>query len=95
MADRSLMWKAVGLASGAAAGAATRAALHAGWKRARGSDPPANPAAPGTSWSEAVIWAASSGVAMAVIRLVAQRGAAEAWRASTGSYPAGLETVSP
>ena len=41
------------------------------------------------------MWAAASGVAMAVTRLVAQRGAAEAWRASTGTYPAGLETVSP
>ena len=41
------------------------------------------------------MWAAASGVAMAVTRLVAQRGAAEAWRARTGSYPAGLESVSP
>ena len=93
--DRRLLWKVVGLASGAAAGAATRAALHAGWRRARGSNPPANPASPSTSWSEALIWAAASGVAMAVTRLVAQRGAAEAWRAKTGSYPAGLETVGP
>jgi hypothetical protein len=90
-----MLWKVVGLASGAAAGAATRAALRAGWKRARGTDPPANPASPSTSWSEALIWAVASGVAMAVTRLVAQRGAAEAWRASTGSYPAGLETVTP
>ena len=35
------------------------------------------------------------GVAMAVARVVAQRGAAEAWKASTGSYPPGLETVGP
>ena len=90
-----MLWKVVGLASGAAAGAATRAALRTGWKRARGSEPPANPASPSTSWPEALIWALASGVAMAVTRLVAQRGAAEAWKASTGSYPAGLETVSP
>ena len=90
-----MLWKVVGLASGAAAGAVTRAALRTGWKRARGSEPPANPASPSTSWPEALIWALASGVAMAVTRLVAQRGAAEAWKASTGSYPAGLETVSP
>ncbi len=90
-----MLWKVVALASGAAAGAATRAALHAGWRRARGTDPPANPASPRTSWPEALIWAAASGVAMAVTRLVAQRGAAEAWRARTGSYPTALETVSP
>jgi hypothetical protein len=40
-------------------------------------------------------WAAACGVAIAVARLVAQRGAAEAWKKATGSYPAGLETVSP
>ena len=90
-----MLWKVVGLASGAAAGAATRTALRTGWRRARGSEPPANPASPSTSWPEALIWALASGVAMAVTRLVAQRGAAEAWKASTGSYPAGLETVSP
>ena len=95
MADRRVLWKAVALGTGAAAGAATRAVLHAGWRRAKGAEPPANPASPSTSWPEALIWAAASGVAMAVTRLVAQRGAAEAWKASTGSYPAGLETVSP
>ena len=89
------MWKVVALASGAAAGAATRSVLHFGWRRAKGSEPPANPASPRTSWPEALIWAAASGVAMAVTRLVAQRGAAEAWKASTGRYPAELESVSP
>jgi NADPH:quinone reductase-like Zn-dependent oxidoreductase len=95
MADRRLLWKAVGSLSGAAAGAATRNLLRAAWRRTRGGDPPTNPAAPGTRWSEALIWAASSGVALAVTRLVAQRGAAEAWKAKTGTYPPGLETVSP
>jgi NADPH:quinone reductase-like Zn-dependent oxidoreductase len=95
MADRRLLWKAVGSVSGIAAGAATRALLRAGWRKTRGGDPPTNPAAPATKWSEALVWAASSGVAMAVTRLVAQRGAAEAWKAQTGAYPPGLETVSP
>lgn len=85
----------VGSLTGVAAGAATRSVLRAGWRRTRGGDPPTNPAAPGTGWSEALIWAASSGVAMAVTRMVAQRGAAEAWKATTGGYPPGLETVSP
>lgn len=75
--------------------AATRKLLQAGWRRTRGGNPPTNPAARGTTWSEALVWAAASGVAMAVARVVAQRGAAEAWRAKTGSYPSGLETVGP
>lgn len=95
MADRRVMWKVVGSLSGIVAGSATRALLKAGWRRSKGGDPPTNPASPSTRWSEALIWAAASGVAMAVTRLVAQRGAAEAWRATTGTYPPGMETVSP
>jgi len=90
-----MLWKLVGTLSGMAAGTATRSLLRAGWRKTRGGDPPTNPAAPGTAWSEAIAWAAASGVALAVTRLVAQRGAAEAWKARTGGYPPGLETVSP
>jgi NADPH:quinone reductase-like Zn-dependent oxidoreductase len=78
-----------------ASGVVTRRLLQTGWRRIKGGDPPTNPASPSTTWSEALIWAASSGVAIAVARLVAARGAAEAWKAATGSYPEGLEDVSP
>lgn len=81
--------------SGIVAGSATRALLKACWRKTRGGEPPTNPASPSTKWSEALIWAVASGVAMAVTRLIAQRGAAEAWKATSGSYPPGLETVSP
>lgn len=95
MKDKRALWKIVGTLSGLAAGMATKSVLRTVWKRVRGGDPPTNPAAPGTSWTEAVLWAASSGVAMAVTRMVAQRGAAEAWKKELGSYPPGLEEVSP
>ena len=93
--NQELLWKVVGGLSGVAAGMATRRLLQTGWRRVRGGDPPTNPAAPGTAWSEALAWAAASGVAMAVTRLVAQRGAAGAWKATTGRYPEALESVSP
>jgi NADPH:quinone reductase-like Zn-dependent oxidoreductase len=88
-------WRIVGAGAGVVAGFLVRKALEAAWRRARGTDPPSNPAAGETTWGEALVWAAASGVALAVTRLVAQRGAAEAWRAFTGGYPAELETVSP
>lgn len=91
----SLLWKLVGGVSGAAAGWATRFLLRTGWRKLKGSEPPANPASPRTTWPEAIIWAASSGVAIAVSRVVAQRGAAEAWKATTGGYPKDLESVTP
>jgi hypothetical protein len=95
MKDKRLVWKVVGTLAGVLSGMATRGVLRAGWRRVKGGDPPTNPAAPGTSWTEALTWAAASGVALAVTRLVAQRGAAEAWKGQMGTYPPGLEEVSP
>ncbi|HEX7276455.1 MAG TPA: DUF4235 domain-containing protein [Acidimicrobiales bacterium] len=95
MNNQAILWKGAGALSGAASGSLTRTALKKGWLKWKGSDPPTNPASPSTKWSEALAWAAASGVAIAVARLVAQRGAAGAWRKATGSYPRGLETVSP
>jgi NADPH:quinone reductase-like Zn-dependent oxidoreductase len=89
------MWQAAGAVTGLVSGLVTRKLLNSGWRRLKGSDPPTNPASPRTRWSEALMWAAASGVAIAVARLVAARGAAEAWRATTGHYPEGLESVGP
>jgi hypothetical protein len=50
-----------------------------------------NPAAPGTKWSEALIWAAVSGIAVASARLLATRGAAATWKSLTGKLPPGVE----
>ena len=93
--NETMLWKGAGALTGAASGGLTRTALKKGWVKWRGTDPPTNPAALGTKWSEALAWAAACGVAIAIARLVAQRGAAEAWKKATGSYPKGLETVSP
>jgi len=93
--NEAILWKGAGALSGVASGGLTRTALRKGWKKWKGTDPPTNPASPSTKWSEALAWAVACGVAIAVTRLVAQRGAAEAWKAATGSYPEGLETVSP
>jgi hypothetical protein len=80
-------WKIAGGLAGAAAGWLTRTTLRALWRRGKGQEPPENPASRSASWPEALVWAIGSGVALAVARLVAQRGAAEAWHAATGSYP--------
>ena len=48
-----------------------------------------------TTWAEAIAWSIASGVALGLARLIAQRGAAEAWRKATGAYPEDMESVSP
>jgi Protein of unknown function (DUF4235) len=93
--DQRQVWRVVGVVSGVAAGAATRWLLTQAWQAVEGEEPPGNPASPRTSWSTALIWSVASGAALAIARLVAQRGAAEAWKTATGSYPDGLEETRP
>ena len=89
-----LAWKAVALGAGAASAALTRRLLRGVWRGMEGGDPPVNPASRSTTWRQALVWAVASGVALAVTRLFAQRGAAAAWRARTGNEPPGLESTS-
>jgi len=85
-----IRWKITGALAGAAASALMRALLVGAWRKTRHEEPPANPASPSTTWSDALVWATVSGVGLGVARLVAQRGAAAAWEARTGSLPAGV-----
>jgi hypothetical protein len=88
-------WKVAATASSLLAARLTAKAVTGGWKHVKRSDPPANPASPTTGWGEAVGWAAASGVAIALARLAARRGAAGAWRKATGHLPPGLEEAAP
>ncbi|MFN2557270.1 MAG: DUF4235 domain-containing protein [Nitriliruptorales bacterium] len=93
MDSKELLWKAVGTSAGIAAAALTRNLITSGWQRRRGSEPPANPESPSTGWGEALAWAALTGVAIGVARMVAARGAAAGWRRAMGELPPGLEEV--
>lgn len=84
-------WKVTGLLFAIPVGIAAKKAMDAAWRKTRHSDPPSNPAAPGTTWTEALMWAAVSGIVFAAARMVAARGAAATWQSLTGSLPPGLE----
>jgi hypothetical protein len=86
-----LAWKVTAALSMLVATRLSLKAMTGGWRTVKRSEPPANPAAPGTGWGEAVAWAGASGVAIALARLAARRGAAGAWRRATGSLPPGVE----
>lgn len=85
-----LAFRVLALTAGTVAASVTRKALDRGWQRSRGSEPPKNPAAPGTTWTEAVAWAVASGVAMGLARLMSARGAAATWQRATGTLPPGV-----
>lgn len=86
-------WRMVASASLLLAGVVARRTLLVGWRTVRNSEPPANPASMRTTWAEAVAWSIASGVVLGLARLIALRGAAEAWRAATGAYPDDMESV--
>ena len=88
-----IVWKAMGAASGIVAQKAAVSVMDKAWARARGGEPPRNPAAYGTTWGEALVWAMASGAAIGVARMVATRAAASTYRITTGHLPAGLEEV--
>jgi hypothetical protein len=92
-ANPSIGWKLLGTLSAVLAGLAARKALVTGWRATTGKNPPANPAAPGTEWKEAIPYALASGAAMGLARMLATRKAAGYYRKSTGHLPPGMEEV--
>jgi hypothetical protein len=85
-------WMIVGTFSALGAGIVAQMLLQRGWKRFVGKAPPKNPAAADTSWGEAILWTAVIGMIGGIARLMARRGAAEAWRLRVGHYPPGMES---
>ncbi|HEU4912527.1 MAG TPA: DUF4235 domain-containing protein [Actinomycetes bacterium] len=86
-------WKILGGLSAVLAGIAARKAATKGWTAATGNPPPANPAAPGTQWREAIPFALASGALLGLARMLATRKAADYYAKSTGHLPPGMEEV--
>lgn len=93
MASGSKAWSAFGLVATLGAGIAARKAMTTSWKLATGKKPPSNPEHPDVSIAEAVAWAAVSGLAVGLARMLATREAASYYRKSTGHLPANLQDV--
>ncbi len=66
-------------------------ALNTSWRAATGKNPPANPADPDVDLWEAVAWAAVSGTAIGLARMLATRKAANYYAKSTGHLPPELQ----
>lgn len=89
-----VLYKVVGILGGVVAAKLARSLAEKVWKRTHhGTEPPRNPAIPGTTWSEAVGWAVATGVATGIARLLATKGAASVWAKGTGHLPPGIEGV--
>lgn len=87
--------KLIGIGTGIAVRKISEKGLAKLWQRTKHSDPPADPASPGTPWPEALAYAVASGVVIGVARLVATKGAATAKVKLTGRVPKGMEGPGP
>jgi Protein of unknown function (DUF4235) len=93
MNSGSRAYTAFGLVATIVASMVARKLMTATWKVSTGKQPPSNPEHPDVSFAEAAAWAAASGVAVGMARMLASRKAADYYRRSTGRLPANLEDV--
>jgi hypothetical protein len=85
----------IGIATGIVVRKISMQLLDKVWRKTKRTEPPADPASPGTPWLEALTWAAASGVAVGVSRLITTKGVATAKLKLTGKAPEGMEGPAP
>lgn len=91
MASGSKIWSVFSVVAAVGAAAVAKKALDTTWRATTGKNPPANPADPDVNVWEAVAWAAVSGTAIALARMLAARKAADYYARSTGHLPPELQ----
>ena len=88
--DSSKVWSIFSLVAALFGATVARKSLTKAWQGATGKNPPANPADPDVDLWEALLWAAVSGTAVQIARMLATRKAANYYAKSTGQLPPGL-----
>ncbi|MDZ7790090.1 MAG: DUF4235 domain-containing protein [Xanthomonadales bacterium] len=82
--DQGIAYRALSTAAAIGAGIVTRTVMTRVWADATGEEPPQNPADPSVGWRQALTWAAATGVAVGVGRVVGRRLAAGAYTKAVG-----------
>jgi len=80
-------WQLTSIAAGAAAALVVRRATTLAWRTRHGDAPAALDTDRSVALRDALMFAAALGAGTAVARVVAQRTAARAWEAATGTPP--------
>jgi hypothetical protein len=83
-------WTVFSLVAALLGSAVAKKVVTTSWRAATGKQPPANPADPDVDVWEAVLWAAASGTAVGIARMLASRRAAHYYVRSTGALPPSL-----
>ncbi len=89
-ANNNVAWKLLATGGALAGTLVTKKAVGAAWRAATGSEPPAHPENPDTTWSQALVWAMLNGAVAGATKLLITRKAAASWRSATGALPPGV-----
>jgi len=81
---RRTVWGLIAASSAIAAGMATRTALSASYRAVADDEPPRDPLEEDTEWGEALAWAAFTGAAMGISKVVVKSGARRGRRRLSG-----------
>jgi hypothetical protein len=82
-----IAWTAVATGAAWLAGWAIEKAARTGWRSMTGDEPPDDPESPETDWRDALLWTATTSVALGVGRLISKRLAAAGWQKVSGHAP--------
>ena len=86
-----LVWRILGTGSAVLAAAVASKVVSKGWEVAAGKPAPDDPTHPeDTTWKEALVFAALSGLVVGAARVAATRKAAEYYAKSAGHLPAAM-----
>lgn len=86
-AGAKVSMKVISIVVGIPVGIVTKKAVERAWLTVRPDDPPRKPSEADVHWSDAVVWAAMSGVGIVLADLITRRSTEVAFRAITGNEP--------
>ena len=93
MIGQERLWKLVSAATAMVGAMLARRLMRATYRAIRKDAAPAKPFDPTDarfSWPNALVWAASAGIGLAVAKVLSVRLAAIGWKAATGALPPGI-----
>lgn len=80
-------WRITTIVVGIPVGIAAKKGVERAWLTLRPENPPTKPRDPNVDWRDALIWAALSGIGVALAQLATTKGAATLWRNLIGAEP--------
>ena len=86
--SHNLQYNLINKGSRAITGMAAHLLMRKGWRYITNKKPPLNPASHGVKWGEALLWGATSGLVIGMIKTIVRRATAGYYKEMAGFKPA-------